>query len=137
MKELIVGANTPINAQTLEISIRTKAPVATDVSAYLLASSTQKVRGDDDMVFYGQPNNANKSVSLLSQTNPYRFRLMLNNIASDIGKIALTLTLEGASSVQALQNIHVELMGDGQLLATGQIDCMGRGELALLSLIHI
>lgn len=132
MKELIVGANTPINAQTLEISIRTKAPVATDVSAYLLASSTQKVRGDDDMVFYGQPNNANKSVSLLSQTNPYRFRLMLNNIASDIGKIALTLTLEGASSVQALQNIHVELMGDGQLLATGQIDCMGRGELALI-----
>lgn len=126
-KTLIAGANMPINAQTLEININSQ--TATDVSAYLLDTNTQQVRGDDDMVFYGQTTNANQSVSLLSQNNPYRFRLLLGNISESIGKIAFAVTPDGT---ETLQRIDVKIMGDGQLLGVGQIDCTGRLELALI-----
>ncbi len=68
--QLIAGGNIPLASEMVEISIKTSIPnqVEVDCTAYLLAQSTQKVRGDQDMIFYGQTQTQNQSV-VLTQSN--------------------------------------------------------------------
>ena len=54
--QLIAGGNIGLNQHNVEILIKTNVPthVDLDITAYLLSQTTQKVRGDQDMIFYGQ-----------------------------------------------------------------------------------
>ena len=55
---LLVG-NIQIPAQDIEICIKTgfSSDIELDVTAYLLAQGTLKVRVDQEMIFYGQTSN--------------------------------------------------------------------------------
>ena len=56
---LTPGGNAPLIAQDLRVRIISGGPV--DASAFRLFADG-KVRGDSDMVFYGQPRNEDGSV---------------------------------------------------------------------------
>lgn len=63
MSALLPGQNMPITGASAEVAIAFGGSVVVDVSAYLLDKGG-KVRGDGDMVFYGQTSDASRSVSL-------------------------------------------------------------------------
>ncbi|WP_151709989.1 hypothetical protein [Acinetobacter brisouii] len=68
MIELTLGANTALNTTQLTVDIQVFGFSAAelDFSVYRLAQQSQKVRGDDDMIFYGQPQDQARSLSLSS-----------------------------------------------------------------------
>lgn len=68
MMELTLGANTALNTTQLTVDIQVFGFSAAelDFSVYRLAQQSQKVRGDDDMIFYGQPQDQARSLSLSS-----------------------------------------------------------------------
>ncbi|MCA4825835.1 MAG: TerD family protein, partial [Serratia rubidaea] len=61
---LTPGGNVPVPSQALCVRITAGGPV--DSSAFRLFADG-KVRGDADMVFYGQPRNDDGSISLVSE----------------------------------------------------------------------
>jgi tellurite resistance protein TerA len=73
--QLVAGGNIALASEIIEILIKTTVPmpIELDLTAYLLAKDTQKVRGDQDMIFYGQPQTPNQSVVLVqsSSNDPY------------------------------------------------------------------
>ena len=79
--QLIAGGNLALNAHNIEICIKTSfsSSIELDVTAYQLAQNTLKVRGDQDMIFYGQQSTANKSIILneSSSKDPYITRLQI------------------------------------------------------------
>ena len=95
MTLLAPGANTGVNTETLNVTV-SYSPVSCaelDVSAFLLTASG-KVRGDNDMCFFGQKAVNHGAVKLL-ESCPGRavFSLDLQAIDSAIDKIALTATI--------------------------------------------
>jgi stress response protein SCP2 len=84
--QLVAGGNIQIPAQDIEICIKTGfSEIELDVTAYLLAQGTLKVRGDQDMIFYGQRQTSNQSVVLLesSSKNPNLTKLKINTALLD------------------------------------------------------
>ena len=108
--DLIAGANTivPTTALTLEIQVFGIDSTALDFSAYSLAAQTNKVRGDDDMIFYGQLNNQNHSI-YLEQKSIISFHLQLHKIDAQIHRIAICATLanEQLNFSNIFRNIHL------------------------------
>lgn len=91
--QLTIGANTAIPTDQLELHLRViprgGAVVTVDVSAYALAETSQKVRGDQDMIFYGQTRHSSGAIEL-QQVDPYnsRFILKLPQVEATLGKIS-------------------------------------------------
>ena len=54
------GGNAPVPVKTLQVNVLSGA--AADASAFRLYADG-KVQGDPDMVFYGQPQNDDKTIS--------------------------------------------------------------------------
>jgi tellurite resistance protein TerA len=69
MQQLITGANLALTQPQFQIKIKTAMPeqISLDMSAYIL-NAQAKVRGDADMIFYGQKQTPNRSVELLEST---------------------------------------------------------------------
>lgn len=82
-----MGSNAPIGGNALTISWQEN-PVGADVDicAYLLAASG-KVRGDEDMVFYGQPQVP--SITMTTSGTRAEFKIDFASIPDDIEKIAI------------------------------------------------
>ena len=71
MIQLVAGANCAVPLEKLQVEV-TLSPtqisgVEVDISAFALAANG-KVRGDADMVFYGQPRPANGSLALVANS---------------------------------------------------------------------
>ncbi|OTG92786.1 TerD family protein [Acinetobacter sp. ANC 3832] len=136
--QLVAGGNIALNAQTLEILIKTSFPsqVELDVTAYLLAQNTQKVRGDQDMIFYGQTQTVNQSVVLKESTtkDPYLTQLKINtqNIDAQIQKIAICVTLNEPNTLKGIAPIRLELLSEGQIIATACVETQTKTEKALI-----
>ena len=66
--QLTIGANTSIPNDQLELHLQVRQRAGqnatVDVSAYALTEATQKVRGDQDMIFYGQMRHASGAIEL-------------------------------------------------------------------------
>lgn len=136
--ELTIGANTAIPTDQLELHLRViprSGAVATvDVSAYALAEASQKVRGDQDMIFYGQLRHASGAIEL-QQIDSYnsRFILKLPQVDATLGKIAFTAAMEQAGQTfNSIEKIELKLLHNGQTLAHAQLDGQGRSEAALI-----
>ena len=72
--------------------------VEADASAYLL-TSTGRVRGDADMVFYNQPAGADGAVSFIADDGARgRFRIDLARIPQSIERIVFCVTVHEAQS---------------------------------------
>lgn len=135
--QLTLGANMAVPTDQLELQIqvspRANFAGAVDAAAYLLGIQ-QKVRGDDDMVFYGQTHNQNRSVQWQNNSSAQQtFSIQLNQIDQAIDKIALTASFDQQGiTLGHLQQIDLRLLHKGQLLATARIDGESRPEAALI-----
>ena len=95
MSTLTPGANTSVSAgaQTVTITYSPVAGADLDVSAFLLTDSG-KVRGDNDMCFFGQQSVNNGAVKLVeSAAGRTVFSMNLDAIDPAIEKVALTATI--------------------------------------------
>lgn len=136
--QLTAGANLVLSTPDVVIKIKTSVPshLSLDITAYILDATTLKVRGDADMIFYGQKNTANRSVELQesAQKSPFETSLHVktNLLDGNVGKIALCATIDGQSNISALQNIQLELWVGGQVAATALVNSSSKSEKALI-----
>jgi|JI10StandDraft_1071094.scaffolds.fasta_scaffold24439_2 tellurite resistance protein TerA len=136
--ELVAGANTAVPTGVVELKISiifaNASSQAVDVSAYALSEQTQKVRGDDDMIFYGQRQNAAGSIALVQQDAQHNlFRLNLAQVDAAIGKIAFSATLEHAHlNFASIRAIEIQILQQQHVVAQARIQGAGRTESALI-----
>ena len=114
MSTLTPGANTSVSAgvQTVTITYTPVAGVDLDVSAFLL-TDTGKVRGDNDMCFFGQQSVNNGAVKLVeSAAGRTVFSLNLEAIDQAVEKVALTATIyENKAKFAAFPVLNVSVSG--------------------------
>ncbi|WP_020561137.1 TerD family protein [Thiofilum flexile] len=116
---LVAGANAPVPKEALTIEVllnpQQLSGVEVDISAFLLTASG-KVRGDDDMVFYGQPRPGNGAVALkTSSAGRAEFEVNLTTLPSTIEKIAFTATIyENRQTFGAFQALTVTVKNAAQ-----------------------
>ena len=114
MSTLTPGANTSVSTgvQTVTITYNPVAGADLDVSAFLL-TDTGKVRGDNDMCFFGQQSVNNGAVKLVeSAAGRTVFSLNLEAIDQAVEKVALTATIyENKAKFAAFPVLNVSVSG--------------------------
>ncbi|RMN11546.1 TerD family protein, partial [Pseudomonas syringae group genomosp. 3] len=114
MTQLVPGANAPVatGPLTVEISYAPLAGADIDVSAFLLTGSG-KVRGDQDMCFYGQKSVNNGAVQQTeASAGRAVFTLDPSRLDSVIEKVALTATIyENKASFDAVSRLALSITG--------------------------
>ena len=114
MSTLTPGANTSVSTgvQTVTITYTPVAGADLDVSAFLL-TDTGKVRGDNDMCFFGQQSVNNGAVKLVeSAAGRTVFSLNLEAIDQAVEKVALTATIyENKAKFAAFPVLNVSVSG--------------------------
>lgn len=85
-----------------------------------------KVRGNDDMCFYGQTSIAGGAVRLKQVKSP-RFDVDLEKVPSDVEKIVITATTEGGKTFGQLSGVNMDVS-----VHTLSIPGQGRSEAALI-----
>ena len=114
--QLIAGANCPVPHEKLQVEVLlSPAQVSgaeVDISAFVL-TTTGKVRGDEDMVFYGAPKPGNGSVALLKNSaGQAEFTVDLPNLLPATEKIAFTATIhENRANFSAFNSLQVTVKG--------------------------
>jgi stress response protein SCP2 len=129
MSILTPGANASVPSQlNAVVVLRPVAGVDVDVSAFLLKGDG-KVRGDEDMIFYGQPAGAGGKVSFVgSADGRSEFRLDLATLDGTVEKIALTATIhENKARFGSYADIELDLGGVKATVPTA-----GKAETALI-----
>ncbi len=92
MQELTRGANCPVPAPTVTVTVVCASPV--DVSALLLAA-TGKVRSDADLVFYNNPNGPGVRYVAVAGS-PDSVVVDTTQVPSDVDKVVVTASLDGS-----------------------------------------
>lgn len=121
MMQLGKGGNVPVNQPRVRANVAFGTGAA-DVSAYLLDASG-KVRGDEGMVFYNQPDSADGSVKLSGSM----FDFDLSKVDAVIERIAICAVPE-AGPVSGLGIISIRF---GDAFAFSQ-DAVGMTETAII-----
>ena len=130
MINLTLGVNTIINHKDIIVKISSDLPV--DASAFRLFANN-KVKDDLDMVFYGQPNNENGSISWKQDHNKnHEFIVNLSKLANDVTKVAFTITCDEYQPISQLSNLSVQIIANNQVIAVGEVDITDRPEKALI-----
>ena len=117
--ELTQGANAPVAGAQAGVSFAWRAPngLEADASAYLLTASG-KVRGDQDMIFYNQPEGGDGAVRF-SPDGPGRFDVNLGKVPDSIEKIVFCATINEANArnqtLAMLEGAQIRIEGDGEL----------------------
>jgi tellurite resistance protein TerA len=133
--DLTLGANTSVPTALLElhVELQSQRNLTADVCAYVLAESTQKVSGDDDMIFYGQLRNQAGTVSAKLEQTRSTFTLDLARIPAGVGKIAFSATLDQPQTTfSAFDQITLQIKQNGQVIATAKIPTQAMQETALI-----
>lgn len=123
------GSNAPVPANLL--TVRVLSGAAVDASAFRLFASG-KVNGDADMVFYGQTDNDDRTISLKSEGNNSAFSVDLSRLRADVQKVAFTVTCDGGRNVSSLQRLAIQVEQNGEVLLNGSVELVGRQEAALI-----
>ncbi|AJA44176.1 tellurite resistance protein TerA [Frischella perrara] len=130
MINLTLGANTIINHNDIIVKISSGLPV--DASAFRLFAN-DKVKDDLDMVFYGQPNNENGSISWKQDHNKnHEFIVNLSKLANDVTKVAFTISCDEYQPISQLSNLSIQIIANNQVIAVGEVDITDRPEKALI-----
>ena len=124
---LVAGANAPLPNDN--ISIRILSQNSVDCAAYRL-TSTGKVRGDGDMIFYGQTRSDDGSVSFRGHDSDGFFDINLPAQANKIEKIALAFSSN--QTLAQLGDVDIQVMQGSQVLMTCQLSSAGRNEKAII-----
>jgi len=137
MQQLITGANLTLSCPQFVLEVKTILPsdIGLDVTAYLL-NSQGKVRGDADMIFYGQKQTLNKSIELIETTNDRsyvgQFNINTQLLDLDINKFAVCATVDSQGALNTIQDIEIELWEKGQLAAKAIVKSAEKKEKALI-----
>ncbi len=126
-QQLIAGANAPL--PTDNISIRILSQNSIDCAAYRLTTAG-KVRGDGDMIFYGQKSSDDNSVSFRGHDSDGFFDINLISQPADIDKIALAFS--SAQTLAQIGDVDIQVLQGSQVLMTCQLSSAGRGEKAII-----
>ena len=126
-QKLIAGANAPL--PTDNISIRILSQSAIDCAAYRLTTDG-KVRGDGDMIFYGQTRSDDGSVSFRGHDSDGFFDINLPAQPASIDKIALAFS--SAQTLAQVGDVDVQVLQGSQVLMTCQLSAAGRNEKAII-----
>lgn len=124
---LIAGANAPLAAE--QISIRIVSDQSIDCAAYRLTSSG-KVRGDGDMVFYGQTKSDDSSVAFRGHDTDGFFDIDLKAQPAQIDKIALAFSSD--KTLAQIGNVDIQVMQGSNVLLTCQVEAGNRSEKAVI-----
>lgn len=132
---LTSGQNIALTSTALKIAMQTPnkpAGVTTDPSLFLLQSN-DKIKTDDDFVFFNNPSRNDVGVSLTNET----FEIQLQKIPADITKIVFALTIsDGINRKQSFANVNdVEMLltdNNQQVIATFSLKTAGMNETALI-----
>lgn len=127
IQTLVAGANALLPADN--ISIRILSQNAIDCAAYRLATDG-KVRGDGDMVFYGQTRSDDGSVSFRGHDSDGFFDINLSAQPANIDKIALAFS--SAQTLAQVGDVDVQVLQGSQVLMTCQLNSAGRNEKAII-----
>jgi len=123
------GANAPVPLKTLRITVLSGA--AADASVFRLYADG-KVKGDPDMVFYGQPQNDDGTISWQQNGNNTVFTVDISRLRQDVQKVAFVVTCDGGQTVAGLRSLEVQVDADQEKLLSGNVDTAGRQEAALI-----
>ena len=126
-QKLIAGANAPL--PTDNISIRILSQNAIDCAAYRLTTDG-KVRGDGDMIFYGQTRSDDGSVSFRGHDSDGFFDINLSAQPATIEKIALAFS--SAQTLSQVGDVDIQVLQGSQVLMTCQLSSAGRNEKAII-----
>ncbi|WP_201597194.1 TerD family protein [Psychrobacter vallis] len=126
-QKLVAGANAPL--PTDNISIRILSQNAIDCAAYRLTSDG-KVRGDGDMIFYGQTRSDDGSVSFRGHDSDGFFDINLPSQPAGIEKIALAFS--SAQTLAQVGDVDIQVLQGSQVLMTCQLSAAGRVEKAII-----
>lgn len=126
---MMQGSNAPVPIQKLTVRVLSGVPV--DVSSFRLYE-TGKVRGDADMVFYGQPVNDDNSVKLSGSGNDTFFTVDIPHLHPEVQKIAFTATCDGNMTIADLKHLVIQIEHNGSVVLSGKVDLSGRQEAALI-----
>ncbi|WP_456310856.1 TerD family protein [Serratia proteamaculans] len=121
------NATTPTGVLT----VRVLSGAAVDASAFRLFASG-KVNGDADMVFYGQPENDDRTISLKNDAQQSTFTVDLTRLRPEVQKVAFTVTCDGGRTVSGLQRLAIQVEQNQEVLMTGNVELAGRQEAALI-----
>ncbi|WP_352259355.1 TerD family protein [Psychrobacter sp. TB55-MNA-CIBAN-0194] len=124
---LIAGANAPL--PTDNISIRILSQNAIDCAAYRLTANG-KVRGDGDMIFYGQTRSDDSSVSFRGHDSDGFFDINLPAQPASIEKIALAFSSD--KTLAQVGDVDIQVLQGSQVLMTCQLSSTGRNEKAII-----
>ncbi len=133
---LVLGANTIVPNKLLNINISVFGVSLSEVdfSAYALYGKDYKIKSDDDMIFYGQVYNKNKTIQLKNLSiNTVGFSIIIPKLADDVQRIAVCATLvETDTKFSILNRLNVKVQSEESLICGGDIDCKDRQESALI-----
>lgn len=116
MQQLISGQNTVLNdkAFTVTINYITRnnwQHSALDPSVFLLTTNN-KVRNDNDFIFYNQPVSKDGNIRLQTQADGATIQVNLNQLDNAIQKVAFTLVIDGNDTLANLSQLSLTI--DGQ-----------------------
>lgn len=126
-QQLIAGANAPL--PTDNISVRILSQNAIDCAAYRLTTDG-KVRGDGDMIFYGQKRSDDGNVSFRGHDSDGFFDINLSAQPASIEKIALAFS--SAQTLAQVGDVDIQVLQGSQVLMTCQLSSAGRNEKAII-----
>ena len=129
MENLTPGANAPLSTTT--VIVRVLSGVAADISSFRLYDSG-KVRGDADMVFYGQKESSDGTIKMLSDGSNSAFSVDLPRVNADVQRIAFTATADNNAQITSLRSLDIQVEINGQPVMKGQVDTQSRTEAALI-----
>lgn len=118
------GANAPLPTDSIGIRITSSADI--DTAAYRLAANG-KVRGDGDMVFYGQTQSDDASVQRSGSDRDSCYTVHLQHQPDAVERIALAY-----SGNQPAGRVDIHINHNGQTLLDCCLDTQGRSEKAMI-----
>lgn len=124
---LIAGANAPLPNDN--ISVRISSQNSIDCAAYRITTAG-KVRGDGDMIFYGQKSSDDNSVSFRGHDSDGFFDINLPAQPANIDKIALAFS--SAQTLAQIGDVDIQVLQGSQVLLTCRLDAAGRNEKAII-----
>lgn len=124
---LIAGGNAALPNEN--ISIRILSQNAIDCAAYRLTTAG-KVRGDGDMIFYGQTRSDDGSVSFRGHDSDGFFDINLPAQSTTIDKIALAFS--SAQTLAHIGDVDIQVLQGSNVLLTCRVDATGRSEKATI-----
>ncbi|WP_442966584.1 TerD family protein [Psychrobacter sp. I-STPA10] len=124
---LIAGANAPLANAKITLRIISQSPI--DCAAYRLASN-MKVRGDGDMVFYGQRQSDDASIAFRGRETDGFFDIDLPTQPMAIEKVAVAFSAD--LPLAQLGNVTLQVMQGSEVLLNCPVEAANRNEKALI-----